>query len=213
MSENDSSNSEPIEPEFVQEDESSDGARWSGREALVKPTTLEIVIENIFSSPKREARYARERADCTRAHKELDDARTELGRSRQKLYSLPKILAADEEQHDIDLMRLKNQRAEEERRALTAALDDEIAQKRRLLELTEIEAKLAGGKSTPIPKTEDEKMRADFDRHFGKENAIRAEAQRRIEEVLKRADGKITPEVAREIENINDYAQRKIDEL
>src|SRR6185295_5600249 len=101
MSETGQPKSKPIEPELVDDDgpetPRSGGLRRIEQAPLASTGGIVDVLSGLFQSPRREARKAREWADAARAHTELDTSLTELGRSRQQLRSLPKILAADEE--------------------------------------------------------------------------------------------------------------------
>jgi hypothetical protein len=68
----------------------------------------------------------------------------------------------------------------------------------------------------PIPLEEQYRREAEREaqQHFGKKAAYQAEGQRRIAEFLKeRSAGLSGEQIKREIENINDWVQRKIDEL
>ena len=68
----------------------------------------------------------------------------------------------------------------------------------------------------PLPLEEQYRRDAEHEaqQHFGKKAAYQAEGQRRIAEFLKhRSAGLSSDAIRREIENINDWVQRKIDAL
>lgn len=117
------------------------------------------------------------------------------------------LAAANAVEEEVDKADLAKERAN------TAKLREQNEQAKLRADLAENEARLVKARVSPHVQTEHERVRADFDARFGKESAIRAEAQRRIEEVLRNAGGEVTPEVALQIKNINDYAQHKIDKL
>lgn len=70
--------------------------------------------------------------------------------------------------------------------------------------------------SEPVPPEEQYRREAEraAQQHFGRQAAYQAEGQRRIAEFLKeRSAGLSADEIRREIQNINDWVQRQIDEL
>jgi hypothetical protein len=226
MSEKDPREGKPIDPELVEEDGSeaprSGGLRRIERKTLDRPetATLGSILDSLFRSPKREARQARDWADTARAHTELDTALTDLGRSRQKLRSLPKIIAADEEQRDIDLMRLQNQRAEEERIAKQKALQDELAEEEIRAKIAEARRRRREAENPALPSDEDSRRREAVAKRFRErmgrrftEQEVRAYAVQLISEIRQRAGGDLTAAVQREIDNVTDAMNSLLDEL
>lgn len=57
------------------------------------------------------------------------------------------------------------------------------------------------------------KMERDAQEHFGKIAAIQSVGQQRLADLKKRSSGLSPQEIERETQNINDWVQRKIDEL
>jgi hypothetical protein len=224
MSEKDPSKGKPIEPEIVDERgpdaPRSGGLRRMEQAPLEKSTGIADALSGLFQSPRREARKTREWADAAHAHTELDTALTELGRSRQQLRSLPKILAADEEQRDIELMRLKNQRSEEERIAKHKALQDELAEEEIRAKIAEARRRREQAENPAPPPDEDSRRREAVAKKFRErmgrrftEQEVRAYAAERCEEIKKREGSKITSAVQREIDNVTDVMNSLLDEL
>lgn len=213
---------EPIQPEILPEDEDAPrptGLRRVERGAMQTPG-LVSVLESLFRSPRREARQAREWADAARAHADLDLALTELGRSRRQLRSLPTILETDEERRDLELLRAKNERAEEERIARHKALSDELAEEEIRAKIAEARRRRQQSENPPPPPDEDVRRRREIARQFRErlgrrftEQEIRAYAAQRIAEIKQRAGGAITPAVQREIDNVTDVMNSLLDEL
>jgi hypothetical protein len=225
MSEKDQRKEKPIQPEIVDEGgpeaPRSDGLRRMEQAPLSKPVGVVDALSSLFQSPRRDARKAREWADAARAHTELDGALTDLGRSRQKLQSLPKILAADEEQRDIELMRLKNQRSEEERIAKHKALQDELAEEEIRAKIAEARRRREQAENPPPPVNENARRRAaiaaKFKEKMGRrytEQEVRAYAVRLIAEIRQRGgDGPVSESVQREIDNVTDTMNDLLNEL
>ena len=176
------------------------------------PERVGVLGGTVWSS-RRKRRVAEANLETAKVTTELGRAMIGLRRVQEEALNIQDILDGDNAERKARKVERRNALAKAEREAKAREQIDHIEQKKRELELAEIEAKIANTRTPPQPRTEADKVRADFDKHFAKEAAIRAEAQRRIEEVLRRHGGEITPEAAIEIKNINDYAQQKIDEL
>ena len=102
-------------------------------------------------------------------------------------------------------------------RGRTMLLEEEVKQTGLRADLAEAQQRLARVKNPPPPENGAAKHQREadrkFDDRFGKEQAIWAAAQRRTAEALERAGGKITRDVELLINNIQDFAQRQIEEL
>jgi hypothetical protein len=144
-------------------------------------------------------------------------AETILKRTKSEQDNLPIVVATDEQEKTIKMLDAQRRLLEAQIAILKLEAIAEIELKNLELQLAEIQAKLDQIRNPPPPEDEAVKRQKavdrKFDERYGTEEAIRATEERYKAETLRRAGGKITPEVRRWLNNYRDFAQRQIDEL
>jgi hypothetical protein len=235
MSEKDQDKRKPLEPEIVQEDENGSAApRPSGlgqvRYGEVDNFTTGALgsVFNVFRSPKREARQARDLTDLANANKDLNEAVGDLVASKEKLKDLDAIIAKDKVQRQVDLVQAQadlaqatNKKDEEERIGRLKRLQDTFAEEELHAQIAEARRRRQQAENPPPPVDENIRRRAAIAAKFREklgtrytEQEIRAHAAREIAEIRQRAgDGPLSESDEREIRNITDAMNDLLNEL
>lgn len=152
-----------------------------------------------------------------RAATELAVSQTDFIAALDGVENASATLATNRAWQEAERKEAENAATLEWERGQTALLEEEVKQTGLRADLAEAQQRLARAEN-PLPPEDDaakHQREADrkFDERFGKEEAIRAAAQRRTAKALERAGGKITRDVELLINNIQDFAQRQIEEL
>jgi hypothetical protein len=209
------------EPEILRDDRAPKPESILRIERPAPSSSLGSIIANIVHSPKRDERKAREVAGAVNAESDLNDSLTKLALSRARLHGVNKLIGKDEEQRDLDLIRLKNQRAEEERIAKHKALQDELDEEEIRAKIAEARRRRQQAEKPPLPVDENTRRRAAIAAKFREklgtrytEQEIRAHAAREIGEIRQRAgDRPLSESDEREIRNITDAMNDLLNEL
>jgi hypothetical protein len=202
----------PLEPEIVsplpeKSDEVPSALRQIGNTAL-------------------DAYFARRIAESQTASAQalagLGRAMADLEGVKRQIRDLPDILDADSAERALRKVTLEEQLADAKRKAVSGA---RIAQLKDELEIMELEEKVAGAKARkalPVPEPLDAAAhrRAEVERMFREkmgssftEQEVRAHADRKIEEIKRRADSDATTDMQREIDNVIDAMNSILNDL